>query len=617
MPSSPPRSAPSWLPWVLLAAMAGAYAAYAGLAGGRLTNNLVGDSEFTGWTGPIAERFFGTEVPYRDFTLPIPPGSFALMRAVQSLGGPPRLSQELGLIAVCHLGMGLVAYWTSRAFSTPRTSLAVAAASLATVVQLYKECAYDHTAQLLAWISVAAAAHGLTHMPKARRWWWISGALATTTLAFKQSTGTGAVLGGLALHAYLGLVGWRSHDAEYRRRVRRQLGDWVAGAALGIAICIGLVALTRSSLVGVWQSSFIDGAALKGGTWKLVFNLFSYLFRFEAFPASLGIMLLGLLLARRARRGSPLVAASEDVNEGAAGPLTVACIGVAAFLGAAAMLSADASPPAAAVLTWTERAKLIPSFGLFALLVFVANWQQLPAVDSADRRAIERGHALLAACGMALTISLLHNLSFPGFRPFYDNNPIIVFAFLALFQLLSKAGLDRSIPVVLAAAMAVLFSTKLSRHLEATEPVADGHWAGLRVNVRGVEVVKAAARARELAGPSGTVLVLPEDVALARQIGRPRPPLLGAIVFVDQYPARALAPDLERLERDPPNVVVVHPADASLWRQMYALWSTDSPAQRLQDEFARTNLSQRYRLDSSFPTRFARQRAELQVWVRR
>ncbi len=618
-PNPPPAGRSSqWLVRGGLASLALVFLAYASRAVPRLTNSLVGDSEFTGWTGPIAERFFDGSTPYQDFLLPIPPGPFVVMAAVQALGGPPRLLQELWLVAVCHLGMAGLAYVIARAFSGPLTSLLVSGATLATVIQLYKECAYDHTAQLLAWGSIAAGAHALAKAKPCSRLWLLSGALAAVTLAFKQSTGSGIALGWICAFAYLGGLALLSRDAGALRNMKRILPRFVAGAAVGVGIDLVLLLATQSSISGFIASAYVDGAALKGGSLKLAFNLFSYLWRFPAWPASLGLTLVVALLVRRAYQASgDFDLSRRDETDSPRLSLLSVLVLLGGFGAATALLWSDAAPPSASVLAWSQRAKMIPAFGLCALVVFAATRTRLPAQDAEGRAAAERGHALLAVCIAALTCSLLHNLSFPGFRPFYDNNPIIVIAYLLMFAALDRARLGWAKPMALALGLSVLFGHKLSRHLEATSHVEDGHWAGTRVSARGRVVVQAARRAQELAGEAGTVLVLPEDVTLARLIARPRPALRGAIVFVDQYPARALAPDLSTLEASPPTVVVIHPADPSLWRRMYALWSTNSPAQQLADKFLADWLPKKYRLDSSYPTRFGHKRGELQVWVLR
>jgi hypothetical protein len=585
----------------------------------RLTNNLVGDSEFTGWTGPIAERFFQGQTPYSDFVLPIPPGPFAVMAVIQALGGRALLLQELWLIAASHLALMWIAYGIARAFAGRLTAFLVAACSLATVLQLYKECAYDHTAQVLAWASIAAGAHALTRADRARQLWLASGALAALTLSFKQSTGSGIVSGWICALLYLALIALRSGDRRALLALRRPAASFAAGLLVGLALDLSLLLVTGSSPTGFLAAAYVDGAALKGGSSKLLFNLFSYLWRFEAWPASLGFTLLAAWVVRRsfARSGSFDLAAANAPDSRRV--VVASLVIVAATFGAAcALLWGNVGALPAVVLTWSERAKLIPSMGLCALVVLVATcFPSNTGAVGADGATHARSHALIAVSIAALVCSLLHNLSFPGFRPFYDNNPIIPLAFLLLFAALERADLRWAKPLTLALSLCVLFGYKLSRHLEATHAVADGHWAGVRVNARGKVVIAAAARARVLAGASGTVLVLPEDVALARLIGSPRPALRGAIVFVDQYPAHVLPADLAALERAPPSVIVLHPSEATLWKQMYALWSTSSPAQRLAEKVLEQLLPQKYVLDSSYPTRFGRKQARLEIWVRR
>src|SRR5262249_17271638 len=149
-----------------------------------------GDIEFTGWSGPLGSRLLRGDRPYVDFVLPIPPGSFVLLAMLEKITGHPLLLHELGLNAVLQLGMGLVAYAIARTVSSPKNAILTAVASLGTIIQLNKECAYDHTAQLLAWATVAAGMRALaTEDPRRRdRWWVAAGAMAGFTLAFKQST---------------------------------------------------------------------------------------------------------------------------------------------------------------------------------------------------------------------------------------------------------------------------------------------------------------------------------------------------------------------------------------------------------------------------------------------
>src|SRR6266545_3712353 len=79
------------------------YAVFACLYLPRLNNYLMSDMEFTGWTGPFATRLLRAERTYLDFVLPIPPGSFVLLAAVQKITGRSLIIQELALIAAIQL----------------------------------------------------------------------------------------------------------------------------------------------------------------------------------------------------------------------------------------------------------------------------------------------------------------------------------------------------------------------------------------------------------------------------------------------------------------------------------------------------------------------------------
>jgi hypothetical protein len=252
------------------------------------------------------------------------------------------------------------------------------------------------------------------------------------------------------------------------------------------------------------------------------------------------------------------------------------------------------------------------------MTVFAAAWLRRTEPDDgiAPATGARRGHVVNAIVLVALGTSLLHNLSFPGFRPFYDNNPIIPIAFLFLFLALDRAELPRAKSLVFLLCLLPLFGVKLERALDAQINVGPrSHWAGLRVNERGHEVIRAALRARALARPHETVLVLPEDLELAALIDRPRPPIRGAVVFVDQYPSRLVADDLHALEQNLPKVVVIHPSDRTLWRQMFEIWMYEGGAYHIMQRFLDDLLPKHYRLDSTFDTSFARRRAKLQVWV--
>jgi hypothetical protein len=162
-----------------------------------------------------------------------------------------------------------------------------------------------------------------------------------------------------------------------------------------------------------------------------------------------------------------------------------------------------------------------------------------------------------------------------------------------------------------------LFGGRLDRAIAARRSIGPaGHWGGMKVSERGRELALLARHVQTLTAPGDSVLVLPEDLALARLIDRPRPPLRGAIVFVDQYARHLAADDIRALAAHPPKVIVVHPSEMHLWVQLFRVWSGDSGAQQLLEYVQKELLPARYRLESKRRTRFIWNDATLEVWLR-
>jgi hypothetical protein len=216
-----------------------------------------------------------------------------------------------------------------------------------------------------------------------------------------------------------------------------------------------------------------------------------------------------------------------------------------------------------------------------------------------------------------LACSMIYDTSFINFYPFYYNEPSIPIALLCLFVATERSGLGWATPFMLAMSLLPTFGLKLNRALSDDTTVTRGQWAGLRVNYRGVEVLKAAARAQELAGVSGTVLVLPEDVELAGLIDRPRPAVKGAILFVDQHPKRLLADDLATLDRNPPSVIIIHPRNPDAWKSLYHTWSDNSGAEQLINHVLTKLLPNEYSLDSSYPSIYFWDQGQIDVYARK
>lgn len=607
---------------VVLVALTVCFAAFAWLYVPRLVNCLWSDDEFTGWVAPIAQRIAAGERIYRDFTLPIPPGSFLLLAGVQHLLGRARLLDELWLNAICHLGMILTAYWMVRPLCGRRTAVLTAVCTAPVILTTPKEIAYDQTAQLVGWVSIALLGQGLCAPagPGRRRWVAMAGFCSAATIAFKSSTGLGAVGGGLAaLALLLGQSYRRGGTAELRARWAEAV-PLVAGMLVGVAATLGLVVAAGGRVAEFWQTVFVDGPALKGGTSRALGNLLSYgVFQYPVHLSLLVGLVVAYVLARVVGQRTGLyVPHAEpgripaDSSATTVGFAAAAILLVAATYGTAMVLLAtdvEFVPLVLRALAELGRHPRMLSL-LFLVIVFVANLR-------GARRALGR-RSIFAALVVAATIqSLLHSLSTPQTRLFYYNNPVIPLAIAASLLVLDRARAHRLRWIFVAVFLSGLFGGKFQRYLDARFPADDdGFWQGLRVSKNGNIVLLAAKRARQLAGPDGTVLTLPEDPAFASLIGRPRPDLFGAIVFVDQYPEHARVVDQPVLDAEPPDVVVIHPRAAHEWKQFNAIWSKSSPAERLQEHFVNRYLATSYRLDSSYPTWFFHTTSVLDVYVK-
>lgn len=614
MSSESPPEAPrqAWLgPGVLalVGALMGVFAAY---AVPRLTNNAVGDVEFTGWSGPIARLYSGGAAPYRDFVLPIPPGSWLLLAAIHSFAGEARLLHELGLIAVCHIAMALIGYAIVRPLTTRENALMVAFASGVILLRGLKECAYDQTAAVVVWGGVAAGARALV-AEDARlgaRWWALAGLLCASVLFFKQSTAFGALGGFPLVFAYLAVV-----DPSARPATARAALAWAAGVGAGLALVAAGLWAIGSTPAAFYQAAIGDGPVLKGGSRSVTANLGHYLLGAPIYPASLlWTAVAALILVRAARR-------PEGIHLGAHDPALpldlrrvalIAGLGVATFGAATLALALRARSLPEQLLYWTDRMRLVPGFGLLFLCAF--------AVAHLGRRSgvlERRGHVWNALAIVTLAVTFAHNLSSPEFRPFYDPNPLIPVACAFLFAGFDQARLPRLKLAVFALVLASLFSPRFDRALAAQIPIGRaGNWGGLYVREGALPFVKAALRARELASEREAVLVLPEDLEIAALIGRPRPALRGAVVFVDQYAPRLVDEDLARLERDLPKVVVIRPAERDLWSIVFAHWNSNSGARRIVDRFLDDWLPKHYQKDSSYPTEYGQREGTLEIWVR-
>jgi hypothetical protein len=588
----------------------------------RLANPLWSDAEFTGWVSPIAHRMVAGQHIYRDFTLPIPPGSFLLLAAVQRLLHRFLLLDELWVCAISHMAMVAIAYAMVRPFGTARTAVLAAVASMPLLVATPKEIAYDQTAQVVAWATLALLARALCCEEPPRRHAWLRGAgfAAAFTNAVKSSTGVGAVLGALLAMAAVTLVLWRRGGRQAARSTLREWTALLSGMALGAMATALVVALAGGSLAEFWQVVFVDGPDLKGGRPRMVLNLISYaVFQSSAHFSFASAAIVSYLVVRLVGRADGLLVPAEPFDEtalerGKAGvrfAVAVSAFVACVFAIAIGLLASD-RPTTPFVLRAAAGFGMVPPMvGLvFLAAMLVGN---LRAAGGAFDRRLAFGATALAAG----SVSLLHNLSHPQHRPFYDNNPIVPLAIFAALVATEQAHAPVLRLLAFGLTVMTLFGDKFQRYLDARHPVADrGFWLGLKVSESGKIVEQAARRVRELAGRNGTVFVLPEDPAFEALVGRPRPALRSAIVFVDQFPEHVLDHDLGALHANPPEVLVLHPAEPVAWNRVYRIWTLQSPAARLQNDFLEKKRDL-YRTDTTYATWCFGSPATMEVLVRK
>ncbi len=613
-----------WRAALELALVLGAATLFASRNVQHLTNGWYGDVEFSGWSSGPAQQLWEGRRAYEDAVLPIPPGSFYLLMLLRWWRGEWLLSSELWLTAGCQVGMGLAAWWLTRRLGQPRLAPLVALGSQVVVMQLAKECAYDPTAQVVAWASLAVGASAaLATQPRQARWRWAwVGLLTGLSHLFKQSTGVGLSLGWVAALGYGAFVAWRSGAAPQRRLLRCAVEAWGLGWLAGLGLTLLAVALPGGSLSGFLAAVYRDGPRLKGGSLHLLEVLWGYVVRLPALPASLlALLLLGYVGRRWLSRPGAAQLGVEFAGERRltrGGTLLVAVAALVSFGGAWALLLSPLTALPAPLSAALSGVKVLPSLALPLGMVFFAA-PLAPRVfrgaPGDEQRRVGHAHNMVVIAAVAC--SLLHNTSAPELRAFYDNTPLVALALLWGLTALRRARSPWLGAAFFSLVLASGYSGKFERALEARRLVEEpGYWRGLYVTARAQTQLRAAALVREHSAPTDTVLVLPEDVELAPLLGRPRPRLRGAILFVDQYPESVLEDDRRELERHPPKVIVVSPVERWVWQHLFRIWSAESPAERLLTPLLDA-LPSRYERVGRLPTWFLGRPTHLEVWVRR
>lgn len=583
----------------------------------RLSNNVMGDMDVTGWTSAIAQRLGAGARLYVDTVLPVPPGGYLVMSAIQKVaGGRPLLLHELWTVALCRLALAWIAYAIATALSTRRIAFLVAAGTLVVLSQLARECAYDELCQICVWGSVAFGVHALSSaVGRRRRWLWTAcGLSAGMAMSFKQTLGTGILVGWGAASAYLALLARRAAP-EVRAGQRSDRRRWLAGASAGLSLLVPLVLLSRGTLGGFVQAVFVDGVALKGGLGNVALMLVGYSFGDSVLPASIVLVALtialGIRVARRAGGLALFDEAKAPGSPGLWGSVGIALLVAGAFGVATALMAAGATGlPHELAVACGELGQL-PAFGLALGCAFFVG--QLRSEEP-----LHAGHHFNVVFLVGLVASLLGSLSFAQFHPLYDANVLVPLGLLFLFVACRRARLGWLSMVVLAGVLSTLFSVRLDRALAARHPVQGrGYWAGMRVSFRGREVLSAARRVQSLTRPGDTVLVLPEDLELSSLIGRPRPPLRGAVVYADLYPERLAADDIRRLDRNLPRVIVVVPRRRALWKRLFHVWTRHSGANDVVTHVLDRVLPGRYRRVATYRSIYFWDQGLIDIYVRR
>jgi hypothetical protein len=548
-------------------------------------NNVWFDANFSGWSGPVGHEILRGRQLFRDLVLPLPPGSFVVMAAIEKVfgDGGPRLLHENWVCAVCYVLMALAGYAIALPLAGPRIALFTAAGSLGWVSIWIKELAYDPLAEVCAWAAIAFLVRAWTEAPGTaqRRWLLAAGLLTGVTLFFKQSTATGLFAGVLTGFAYLALVERRLGGALLSEA--RGALMYLAGGGIGIAACLLLVWLMNGSVGLFLAAMFVDGPALKGGAQNFAERtaLGTFIQPFAVLPLSL-LAFFSFLVVRIARHPRRFSVGGEQalgrVDVGCVIALAVALFGTGAFV-----VGARRVPSVA--LTGGLLVSSLMVVALSACLLVVFFFGNLERAEPSSR-------AFNAAALSTLVLGTVVSLSMTTFNPAYENNALIAMALIALFCAVERARLAWLSWLVLGLSVAMPLGWRLPRAAAANHAVADaGFFRGMWVSDDGLAIVKTALRARELAGPTGQVLVLPEDPSLAALIDRRRPALCGAIVFPDQYPRRCVAHDLALLRGRPPDVIVLRPAEDDKWLGFLRTFTTASPTEQLMAAFLKEHLA--------------------------
>jgi hypothetical protein len=583
------------------------FAAFVAASVPRLTNYNSGDIELSGWTGFVATRLTAGERPYVDFVTPIGPASLLLRSALERMTGELRLFDELLLIAGCRFLLALLAYAIAVTVTSRTTASLVAIATLALLLGSSRDNAFEVLGQLAIWASLACGARALRASAAPRKIWWIgAGACSALALGFDARCAVAAMIAWILL---LGFSAFRS------RELLVDLGAWGRGAGIGLGLVLALVLLCGSTPLAFAQSVLGDGLTFAGGTALFAWAPLRSALTREAYSSSLLLTAGTVILAAKlvlAKTPDPAPrGVTEEASSAERAAILGALIAVIVALGCAVglLLTGGRALPRQLLMV-SLNAGAIAGAGILLGCFYVGYGSR--SATGGDR---DNARALSLLFGFALVAALLRDPWLFGIHPTQGGDALTAVALIFVFLAAQKTGWPLARPLILALALCGLFGLKLHRALDTSTLVRTGYWSGLRVNHRGLELLAASRRVRELTRPQDTVLVVPEDPEIAALIGRPRPHLRGSIVFSNHYPARLLESDRSELDLRPPRVVVIHPRRPEQWQPWLVAFSPHGAATVLSLFVSATELPRRYRLDSTYRTTYVTDQGALEIWL--
>jgi hypothetical protein len=356
-----------------------------------------------------------------------------------------------------------------------------------------------------------------------------------------------------------------------------------------------------------------DGLTFAGGFSAFVWAPLRSALSKDAYSSSLLVTAFSVVLAAgllRAENSEPMARDSGRKAERFA-ILSALVIVVVALGSAVAVLLLGVRVLPRQLLAVTLNMSAITGIGIVlgcAYSLWPAHSKRLGAADPEKARIL----ALLLV--FSLIAALLREPWLFGIHPSHGGDVLTAISLIFVFLAAESAHQSFARPLILALLLLGMFGLKLHRALDASTLVRDGYWSNLYVNHRGLELLGAARRVRELSGPEDTVLVLPEDPQITALIGRPRPRLRGSVVFSNHYPARLLENDRAELEQRPPRVIVLHPRRVEHWQAWLAAFSPHAAATALSLHMFIDRVPARYRLDSTYRTTYVIDQGALEIW---